>query len=413
MQTQVIAGVRVPSTKTLALSIPPVLLSAYLLYRLSPLSAPKKRPRSPSNDQAGPARWTRRSELMTEEEEESETSEEDEEHEINEEGLEKLPFEYYCIFRPFFDIENENEDKDEDDQVDEDDLIEQYNKEIHAEDSIEAKPAREHPEHRWVAMWETSKLFSTWERRASYTNPEFFNMYISKNFHGNGMQEMVENMLIAFDREFSRKKRDKKNVKRMWAILAAIMQWLLEIPLHSWFNTGDPKKLETTTGLVGRALVSGLNELDRARLLKADSEIKDLGLVLTFYLHWADSLKNIDGIELPFCKEVVAYAKKAGIDFKEAGCYGAEEKVKALEKDIGRIKPLSGSPKADRWEWKRKFRKFARDYKIGGEKYNILKMSRSQRASYAHDKKDPLADVPDKALQEGTVRVRGGGVISS
>ena len=52
------------------------------------------------------------------------------------------------------------------------------------------------------------------------------------------------------------------------------------------------------------------------------------------------------------------------------------------------------------------FKKFSKDYKIGGERYNILKMSREERASYAFDKKDPLADISDKALQEGNVRVR-------
>lgn len=33
-------------------------------------------------------------------------------------------------------------------------------------------------------------------------------------------------------------------------------------------------------------------------------------------------------------------------------------------------------------------------------------MSRDERAGYAFDKKDPLADISDKALQEGNVRVR-------
>lgn len=52
------------------------------------------------------------------------------------------------------------------------------------------------------------------------------------------------------------------------------------------------------------------------------------------------------------------------------------------------------------------FKKFCKENKIGGEKYNILRMSRTQRASFTVDNKDPLADVSDKALQEGNVRVR-------
>lgn len=118
---------------------------------------------------------------------------------------------------------------------------------------------------------------------------------------------------------------------------------------------GDAKKFETTVGLIGRALVSVLNEIDRAKMLKGDVDIKDLGLVVSFYISWADSLKSHgQNFEVPFRKEAVAYAKKAGVDLNAAGCFGTEEKVKALEKEVGRIKSLSGSPRSDRWEWRRK-----------------------------------------------------------
>lgn len=112
------------------------------------------------------------------------------------------------------------------------------------------------------------------------------------------------------------------------------------------------QRINTTVNLVGRALLTVLNELDRAKMLKADSEIKDLGLIMTFYLYWVEDLE-IPDLELPHRKEVVSYAKKAGIDLSLAGCYGTDEKIKALER-AGKIKPISGAPKTDRWDWKRK-----------------------------------------------------------
>ncbi|KAI1106588.1 hypothetical protein F4804DRAFT_300500 [Jackrogersella minutella] len=415
-----VLGFAVPSKKTLVLSIAPVLLSAYLIYRFSPPGIrgtpppPKTRPRSESESpsKAGPA-WGSKGKKLTDDEEDDgyyddmkSIISDGEDHEPTEEGPDnRRPYDYYCMFRPFFDIEDENADKDEADQVDEDDLLAQYNQYIRAEDNIEMKPAADHPEHRWIAMWETWKLFSAWERRTSYTNPDFFKMHITKHFHGLGMQEQVENMLIAFDKRFEKKRRTKKDIRQMWATVAAIMQWLLEIPLYPWIMVGDRKKFEATVGLIGRALVSALNELDRAKMLKADSEVKDIGLVISFYLYWTNTLPD-QGAEWPFRKEAVAYAKKAGIDLKEAGCYGTEEKVKTLEKEFGKIKPLSANPKSDKWDWKKKFKKFSKENKIGGDKYNILKMTRKERASFALDKKDPLADVPDKAIEEGIVRVR-------
>jgi hypothetical protein len=40
---------------------------------------------------------------------------------------------------------------------------------------------------------------------------------------------------------------------------------------------------------------------------------------------------------------------------------------------------------------------------IGGYKYDITRMPRAERASYAFDEKDPLADVSDKDLKEGNL----------
>jgi len=41
--------------------------------------------------------------------------------------------------------------------------------------------------------------------------------------------------------------------------------------------------------------------------------------------------------------------------------------------------------------------------KLGGEQYNILKTTRKERAGYAFDKKDPLAQFSDNDLREGNL----------
>ncbi|KAI1777109.1 hypothetical protein F4818DRAFT_409176 [Hypoxylon cercidicola] len=382
----------VPTTRTVLLSIPPVLVSLYLIYKLSPTNLTRGQRR-------------RRAQARASLSESSEVDVSASEGQDEDDDEDRPRYEYYCIVRPFFDVENENSAKDESEQVAKDDLVKQYERKVRARNSIEMQPAADHPEHQWVTMWETWKLSGGFGRRASYTNPDFFKMQIYKEFHGEGTQEMVENILIGFDKAFGKKRRDENNLKQMWAIIAATMQWLLEMPPNSWIMLNNKTKLGTTVGLIGRALVSVLNEFDHAKLLKADSDIKDLGLIMTYYLYWIDTLKG-RGLELPFRKEVVAYAKKAGIDLKEAGLFGTEERVKELEKEVGKIKALSGKAQPDRWDWKKKFRKFSKDYKIGGEKYNILKMTREERAGYALDKKDPLAQFSDKDLLEGNVRIR-------
>lgn len=41
--------------------------------------------------------------------------------------------------------------------------------------------------------------------------------------------------------------------------------------------------------------------------------------------------------------------------------------------------------------------------RLGGTEFDITKMSRKERASYAFNKKDPLGHIPDRAFKEGVL----------
>lgn len=89
-----------------------------------------------------------------------------------------------------FDRENENEEKPKEEQLDEDELYENsHGKEVFL------KPAAEHPNHKWIAMWETWRMVCDWCRKASYTDPDNFKMYIYNDFHCYGIQELIENLV--------------------------------------------------------------------------------------------------------------------------------------------------------------------------------------------------------------------------
>ena len=104
------------------------------------------------------------------------------------------PYEYYCINRHFFDVENENEDKDEDDQLDEEELEEHYD-EMFKDSNVALKPVAEFPDHKWIVLWETWTLICEYRRLATYTNPDMFGMHIYNDFNGYGIQELVENLV--------------------------------------------------------------------------------------------------------------------------------------------------------------------------------------------------------------------------
>ena len=150
--------------------------------------------------QSGPARGRKQSKKTTEPAEDNASATTSgsgggQEGNRGDDNLEnRPPYEYYCLTRPFFDFENENEDKDEDEQLDEDEIEDRYNELLTStKDSVATKPAADHPDHKWISMWQAWKKYCYLKRHALYTNPDMFGMYIYNDFHGYGIQELVQN----------------------------------------------------------------------------------------------------------------------------------------------------------------------------------------------------------------------------
>lgn len=124
----------------------------------------------------------------------------------------------------------------------------------------------------------------------------------------------------------------------------------------------DGDRVSATIELIGRSFLTTLAELDRVQQLREDTPIKDLGLVMSLYLSWADDLSDysIDEGNFNWRREIVAYAKHAQVDLVATGCYGVGDKLEALEDEEldGSIEPMGRSTKADRWDWKKSVRAF-------------------------------------------------------
>jgi hypothetical protein len=60
---------------------------------------------------------------------------------------------------------------------------------------VHSKPASEHPDWKWVVMDETWMIMTEWHRRASYCDPDNFDMYIYNDWLGWGLQELHENLV--------------------------------------------------------------------------------------------------------------------------------------------------------------------------------------------------------------------------
>ena len=60
---------------------------------------------------------------------------------------------------------------------------------------VHSKPASEHPDWKWVVMDETWMIMTEWHRRASYCDPDNFDMHIYNDWFAWGLSELHENLV--------------------------------------------------------------------------------------------------------------------------------------------------------------------------------------------------------------------------
>lgn len=102
------------------------------------------------------------------------------------------------MHRPYFEyaVENREADEADDEDEDEDELHDKYKKEFEeaVNSGVILEPAKDHPEWKWVILWEGFKNFSEYQRRSRYCDPDNFGMYIYNDFAGKGLMELMENL---------------------------------------------------------------------------------------------------------------------------------------------------------------------------------------------------------------------------
>lgn len=162
-----------------------------------------------------------------------------------------------------------------------------------------------------------------------------------------------------------------------------------------------------------------LATLERHDLLKPDSEVKNLGVIMALFLKlWGsdDSLGELDDKMLKKSKKpfvfdlthfndyILAYAKKYNI--KLLGPSDINDLIEDLEEVS--LPPTSDDP----WGWGPAFKSYVKDYstsvrgpsgRIGGDSYDITTWSSAERKRHSFTGKDPLSKKEIDALKKGMV----------
>jgi SAP domain len=228
--------------------------------------------------------------------------------------------EYMTMCRPFDDIEAEKRANDEDYDSEDAELNLCGSKSCMCK-----KPLNKHPEWKWIISKKGFEAVKHFQKETMNRDQDVFGQYHYNDFSGYDFQEAVNNELQTFHKEYSKKKPDP------YALWCSITGFAYVIPgSGAWFMCDDSMQIAATMELLGYAILATMDVLKKNDLLKADSKVKDLSLVLAMYLemvaHW-EEMEDELGWRVPMIEK----AEANGI--KLSGPYGIEDRVTTLKEE--------------------------------------------------------------------------------
>jgi hypothetical protein len=172
--------------------------------------------------------------------------------------------------------------------------------------------------------------------------------------------------------------------------------------------------------LIGAVILSGLNKLDRAKLLTPDSRFKNIALICSLFLEFAKRESGIPVSELlddetldGVPAKIIAYCDHYNIELSDkVGVVGTEDTVARFrDEDVsykGGAKAGFKRASEDRWGFVAAYNGYHEHYhrrlfnytpfrrkgkRIGGIEFDITKMTRRERKDAAFDGEDPLDEM--------------------
>lgn len=292
------------------------------------------------------------------------------------------------------------------------------------EKCYDGKPAEKFPDWPYVISEATAELVTKYSLEYTKRDQDVFSMYVSNDFTGYGMQEVVENQLTAINTLMAKRQFPADELAvGLWVRLSAFAHWTQSQQLRPWVMMDDGQRWQDTVAMIGIAILATLNALDRAKLLKKHSPVKDLGLVFAllgdFICDCLDQTttnpylsSNTREVCWPY--KIVSYAKTNSIKIK--GVHGIEEKFVKRFDNEDMANYWKRKECVDRWGWGTKvsnmssritlsndlkWRLFSKEYgrqrsifcrgsSLGGNAFDITSWPTAERRKYHFEDKDPL-----------------------
>ncbi|EXJ93136.1 hypothetical protein A1O3_01693 [Capronia epimyces CBS 606.96] len=233
-------------------------------------------------------------------------------------GASEERLEFWTICRPLDDITVEKRATYEDYESSEDDegegeQMQRLAQTCGTKQCICKKPSNAHPQHRWLLSREGYKTLAHMRYEEAIRNEDNYAEYHFSDFNGYGFQEMMENQLLSFNKEISKK---QPSVAALWSLIEG---FAFDLPDEMYFHIDDPDHVLATLKLVGGAVFCTLRILKERSLLRPNSSVKNIALVLALlrrnHSEWPSGEEEP---ELAWCDAAIREAQRSGIEFKGA-----------------------------------------------------------------------------------------------
>lgn len=258
------------------------------------------------------------------------------------------------------------------------------------------KPATEHPGNIWTVSRAGFQKFITSTIQGDLRCPDLFNMYVYNDYHGYGIVQVVQNTLLDFDQE-----KEKDNWKEQWAICEAIILFFQSGHAMPFFMIDDSQGMKDLCDLLRIMFLTALASLERHGLLKPDSEVKNLGVMMGQFLRFQNICDSFpEGLDTA----VVAYAAKHNIQIQ--GLSDVRSRLESIrESDEEVVLPASDAESTDPWDFNGKFLDYIERNApaVGGDSYDVTTWTCAERKRKSFTGKDPFSKKDRDALKEGMV----------
>ncbi|KAJ5144825.1 hypothetical protein N7448_002217 [Penicillium atrosanguineum] len=291
-------------------------------------------------------------------------------------------YEYICLCKPLH-----HTGLGDDDEEDEE-----------GEEGNADKPSAAHPEHPWAVTMAGTQKLTALRIMSSLRDPDGFGMHTYNDHFDYGVLEVAQNPVLDFE--------EAKTWKEKWSICEGAALFFAKGDANPLFQVDDGEGAKTFMDVTGVMFAIMLAMLDREGLLKPDSEVKSLGVVMAGFVRFiAHTIGPDFGIRAnDLDKTVLAYAKKYNIELK--GLFGIEKELETAEAEAEKLElPASDDKNGDPWNWKTTLAQYQKDYgpKIGGDKLDITTWTPAERRKAAFDKKDPFSRKMIDAIKDGMI----------